>query len=101
SLRICETQLLGENHPLTATSLNNLAELYCSMGRYSEAEPLYVRSLQIYETQLGKDHPNTATSLNNLAGLYESMGRYSEAEPLCVRSLNIMEQCLGTEHPST
>ncbi|RFP51828.1 MAG: tetratricopeptide repeat protein, partial [Limnothrix sp. CACIAM 69d] len=32
SLEICE-QLLGADHPLTATSLNNLAELYISLGR--------------------------------------------------------------------
>ena len=32
------------DHPSTATSLNNLAGLYESMGRYTEAEPLYARS---------------------------------------------------------
>jgi tetratricopeptide (TPR) repeat protein len=71
------------------------------MGRYPEAEPLYVRSLSIREQQLGADHPDTASILNNLAGLYESMGRYPEAEPLYVRSLSICEQQLGADHPST
>jgi len=58
----------------TATSHNqsNLASLYQSQGRYSEAEPLYGRSLSIREQQLGADHPDVATSLNNLAALYES-----------------------------
>jgi len=62
--------------------------LYHSMGRYSEAEPLYRRSLAIREQQLGADHPYTASSLNNLAGLYYSMGQFiayrlalSELEP--------------------
>jgi tetratricopeptide (TPR) repeat protein len=32
---------LGEEHPDVATSLGNLAGLYCDQGRYSEAEPLY------------------------------------------------------------
>jgi tetratricopeptide (TPR) repeat protein len=81
--------------------LNNLAALYDAMGRYPEAEPLYVRSLSIYEQQLGADHPNTATSLNNLAELYRAMGRYPEAEPLYVRSLSIREQQLGADHPDT
>ncbi|MGB5771821.1 MAG: tetratricopeptide repeat protein, partial [Crocosphaera sp.] len=31
---------LGNNHPDVATSLNNLAGLYYSQGRYSDAEPL-------------------------------------------------------------
>ena len=94
-------QRILDDHPHTATSLNNLAGLYSSMGRYSEAEPLYVRSLSIIEQQLGADHPDTATSLNNLAHLYSSMGRYSEAEPLYVRSLSISEQQLGADHPDT
>ncbi|HIK42106.1 tetratricopeptide repeat protein, partial [Thermoleptolyngbya sp. M55_K2018_002] len=84
-----------------AASLNNLAGLYQSMGRYSEVEPLYGRSLAIREAQLGKDHPDTATSLNNLAGLYQSMGRYSEAEPLYLRALSIVVSQLGQDHPSS
>ena len=64
-------QALGPDHPDTATSLNNLADLYDSQGRYAEAEPLYRRALAIREQALGPDHPDTATSLNNLARLYE------------------------------
>ncbi|PSB17159.1 tetratricopeptide repeat-containing protein [filamentous cyanobacterium CCP2] len=78
-----------------------LAYLYQLVGRYSEAEPLLIRSLAIKEQQLGADYPATAVSLNNLAGLYYSIGRYSEAEPLLIRSLAIKEQQLGTEHLDT
>ena len=98
SLSIREQQL-GRDHPLVATSLNNLAALYNSRGRYTEAEPLYVRSLLIREQQLGRDHPLVAISLNNLANIYRSQGRYTEAEPLLVRSLSIWEQQLGCDHP--
>jgi tetratricopeptide (TPR) repeat protein len=94
-------QRCGADHPGTATSLNNLAELYRAMGRYAEAEPLLVRSLSIWKQQLGPDHPHTALSLNNLATLYNAMGRYAEAEALYVRSLSIMEQQLGADHPNT
>jgi CHAT domain-containing protein len=94
-------QQLGDNHPDTATSLNNLAGLYESQGRYSEAEPLYKQALAIRKQQLGDNHPDTASSLNNLAGLYESQGRYSEAEPLYNRSLAIRKQQLGDNHPDT
>ena len=66
ALKIKEEQLGGE-HPSTATSLNNLAELYERQGKYVEAEPLYVRALKIREEQLGGEHPDTAASLNNLA----------------------------------
>ena len=40
------------------TSLNNLAMLYQAQGRYTEAEPLYRRSLAIREKALGLDHPD-------------------------------------------
>jgi hypothetical protein len=36
-------RLLGEDHPHVATSLNNLAGLYDSQGRYDQAEPLYCK----------------------------------------------------------
>jgi tetratricopeptide (TPR) repeat protein len=93
--------LASISSPDLADSLNNLACLYESMGRYTEAEPLYVRSLAISEEDLGANHPDTATSLNNLAVLYYSMGKYAEAEPLHVRSLAIKEEQLGANHPST
>ena len=82
-----------------AQSLNNLAAFYVSTGRYSEAEPLYKRTLKIYEKALGKEHPDVAQSLNNLAELYRNTGRYVEAEPLYKRALEIREKALGKEHP--
>jgi tetratricopeptide (TPR) repeat protein len=64
SLQIREEQL-GATHPDTATSLNNLALLYYSMGRYDQAEPLYVRALVILLNTLGENHPNTQTGWKN------------------------------------
>ena len=82
-----------------ASSLNGLAFLYYSQGRYNDAEPLYLQSLDIWKRQLGDDHPDVATSLNNLAGLYESQGRYNDAEPLYLQSLDIRKRQLGDDHP--
>ncbi|SEH08495.1 Toxin HigB-2 [Candidatus Venteria ishoeyi] len=45
-----------------ATTLNNLASLYESMGAYEKALPLYERSLEIKEVALGKGHPSIATT---------------------------------------
>jgi len=98
SLNIRETAL-GENHPLVAQSLNNLALLYQTQGNYVAAEPLYQRSLNIRETALGENHPDVAQSLNNLAALYQTQGNYVAAEPLYQRSLNIYETALGENHP--
>jgi tetratricopeptide (TPR) repeat protein/nucleoside phosphorylase len=99
ALAICE-QKWGATHPLTATSLDNLAMLYDAQGKYTEAESLYQRALEIREQQ-GALHPETAFSLNNLASLYYKRGRVSEAEPLLKRALAIREQQLGDMHPLT
>lgn len=68
-------------------------------GRYSEAEPLYVRVLEILQSSPDPDHPTIAASLNNLAVLYASQGRYAEAEPLYLGALEIDEYSLGSDHP--
>jgi tetratricopeptide (TPR) repeat protein len=77
----------------------NLAGLYASQGRYTDAEPLYKRSLAIKEKALGLDHPSTAINLNNLAELYREQGRYAAAEPLFKRALAIHEKAFGPDHP--
>lgn len=92
---------LGPTHPDTATSLNNLAELYLSTGDYAKAEPLYVRALKIYEKALGPSDPHTATVLTNLGDLYRSTGAYAKAEPLLIRALEIREKAFGPTDPDT
>ncbi|CAN0500846.1 unnamed protein product, partial [Ectocarpus sp. 8 AP-2014] len=36
---------------------------------YTEADPLYLRAIEIGEKALGPDHPDIATRLNRRAGL--------------------------------
>ena len=67
-------------------SLNNLAELYRAQGRYTDAEPLYKRSLAIWEMALGPEHPDVATSLENYAALLRQTKRADEAERMEARA---------------
>jgi tetratricopeptide (TPR) repeat protein len=67
ALQISE-KVLGEDHPDTATSYNNLALCLDDQGKHSEAWPLFRKALQIREKVLGLDHPRTALSHNNVAG---------------------------------
>ena len=87
--------------PEAALLLNNTGYYLYERARYSEAEPLLVRALQIRERLLGLLHPDTATSFHNLALLYHNQGKYAQAEPLYVRALAIREQQLGADHPDT
>ena len=43
-----------------ASALNNLAQLYRVLARYSLAEPLYRRALALQEKTFGPDHPEVA-----------------------------------------
>ncbi|MGM3308917.1 tetratricopeptide repeat protein [Anabaena sp. WFMT] len=83
-----------------AYSLNGLALLYQSQGRYNDAEPLYLQSLDIRKCQLGTDHLDVASSFNNLALLYNYQGRYSKAKPLFIQSLEIYKYQLDADHPN-
>ncbi len=89
---------LGPDHPDVATTLNNLAVLSTSQGRYAEAEPLYKRALAIDEKALGPDHPDVAQP-QQPGRAVRSQGRYAEAEPLYKRALAIREKALGPDHP--
>jgi tetratricopeptide (TPR) repeat protein len=57
---------LGPEHPDTAESLNNLAELLQNQRDFAGARPFHERALAIREKALGPEHPDTAGSLNNL-----------------------------------
>ena len=98
ALSISEKQL-GPDHPSTGTSLNNLAGLYRSMGRYEAAEPLYLRALSIDSAALGEDHPDTAIDYVNLAGLYTQFDRYEESETLYHKALKVFLDRLPQDHP--
>jgi tetratricopeptide (TPR) repeat protein len=68
------------DHPSTAATLNNLAQLYQAQGRYEEAEPLFLRALTIKEKALPPDHPST--NLENYASLLREMNLPREAQTL-------------------
>ena len=92
-------QAFGEEHPDYASSLNNLAAQYESMGELARAKPLLLQARDIYKRVLGEEHPDYASSLNNLAGLHESMTEYARAEQLFLQSRDIRKKVLGEEHP--
>ena len=83
---ISEAGKFGEQDQRLAASLNNLAELYRTQGNYAQAEPLYKRSLAIYEKALGPEHPDVAMSLENYTRLLRKMDRDAEAGKMEARA---------------
>ena len=61
---------LPEDHPSLANHLNNLAQLYQSQGRYSEAEPLYLQALEIFCKKLPENHPDIQVVWGNYVELW-------------------------------
>ena len=100
SLSIRE-KAFGRAHPLTATSLHNLARLFRDQGHFAEARELYERALAIREKVCGPDHSETAATLNNLASLLQAEGKLLLVRPLFERALAIREKMRGPEHPQT
>jgi tetratricopeptide (TPR) repeat protein len=94
-------RVLGDTHPQTLSSRNNLAYAYQAAGDLDRAIPLYEATLAQYEQVLGDTHPNTLQSRNNLASAYKQAGDLGRAIPLLETTLAQREQVLGDTHPQT
>ena len=84
-----------------AVDQHNLALLFSSMERTSEAESLIRYSLEISRDIYGEGHPRTARKMQILAGILRDLGRPDEAEPLARQAVQILEGTLGPDHPMT
>ena len=94
-------RLLGDTHPHTLISRNNLASAYRDSGRLDEAISLYECTLADFERVLGCAHPRTLTCRNNLAYAYRVAGRLDEAISLQESTVADREQVLGQTHEET
>ncbi len=99
ALAIC-LKALGEAHPHTATSYNNLAVTLEAQGKHAEAEAMHRRALAIRLKALGEAHPDTASSYNNLAATLRAQGKPAEAEAMARRALAIWLKALGEDTPT-
>ena len=94
-------KILGEKHPDTATTYNNIAGIYDKQRDYDKALEWYQKVLVIDEKILGKKHPDTATTYNNIAGVYDKQRDYDKALEWYKKTLVICESAMGKEHPNT
>jgi DNA repair protein RadC len=56
-------RVLGQEHPSTLTSMNNLASTYQNQGRWKEAEDLEVLVMETRKRVLGQEHPDHGRDL--------------------------------------
>jgi hypothetical protein len=94
-------RVLGEEHPHTLTSANNLAASLYDQGKYAEAERRNREVLGVRRRVLGEEHPDTLTSTSNLAMSLWGQGKHAEAEGMLQAALAARRRVLGSAHPVT
>jgi Tetratricopeptide repeat/TIR domain len=100
ALRI-RRQLLGEVHPDTLASVNNLAVTLQAEGNLVGARVLQEHAFSVVRRLLGEEHPATLTTLGNLAMTLSKLGDLGHARALQERVLAAHRRVLGEEHPGT
>lgn len=80
----------GFNHPKLIDKLQALADLHFVLNRYSDAEPLYWRLVEIKFRHLGERHPDTLLGIIDLADIFRALEKNEEASKyysLAIRTL--------------
>ena len=98
--QLCRDRL-GEDHPDTLASANNLALDLHALGEHQQARTLDEDTLTRYRRVLGEDHPDTLISATNLAVDLRALGEYQQARTLNEDTLTRSRRVLGDDHPNT
>jgi hypothetical protein len=99
----------GEEHPVSASLLNNIALNQKYLGNLDEAVTTFSKALQVYEKCLGEKHTSCATckiniakllqlQANNVPGL-DKMQLLQEAKELAEEALVVKLDNLGENNP--
>jgi hypothetical protein len=75
-------KIFSDTKDLPWRLLHNLAQCSQLQGKFTEAEVMHWRILELKETVLGMDHPDTLVSISNLASSLHEQGKYAEAESI-------------------
>jgi tetratricopeptide (TPR) repeat protein len=94
-------KLVGEEHPDTIISINNLAVTLSNKRHFSEAADLQRQALVIQKKVLGTEHRDTLTTMMNLAVTLSYQGKYTEAIDLERKTLEIQRRILQEDHVDT
>ena len=95
-------KILGENHPITANSYNDIGMVLLNgFGNFKDALSYYKKALGIFERELGEEHRYTANTYYCFAEAYYLKRDYSMALEYYQKAMHIYEKVLGKEHPDT
>jgi len=110
----------GDQHPVTASSMNNIGLMQKYLGNFDKSREMYHKALSIYGDTVGTDHASYAATLNNLGNLLRSQSLLDEEEDsgrsisalqrlqlnemaieYFEQALTIRKEELGPSHPQT
>ena len=94
-------RVLGEEHPDTLTSINDMGRLLHDQGKLGEAEPYLREALDKRRRVLGEEHPFTLVSINNLGFLLQDQGKLDEAERYLREAMDKSRRVNGKDNPDT
>ncbi len=77
---------------------NSLAGIYTELGKYYEAQELYLSSLPIFESIYGREHPEYATNAANYSSLLQLIGNYAAAETYLNEAVETKRRSLGSQN---
>ena len=72
-------RVLTDDHPLTASSYENVGVNLDAQGKYAQAQPLHEKALEIRRRLLTDDSVNIAASYNNLAYNLNGQAKYAQS----------------------
>lgn len=72
--------------------LSNLADCYAHLGRYEEAEALYLYVEEFERTVLGESSYSYPTTVSRMGDLYAFQGRYEEAKTFHLRAIDLAKE---------
>ena len=84
-----------------ATLQDEIANLLFAQGKYSDAEKLFRRVIEMRTRVLGPEHPDTLTSRHWLVYALNEQEKHAEAEAEARQVVALREKVLGSEHPDT
>jgi len=90
---------LGDDHPDTLTTANNLAVDLYWLGDFQQSRTLHEDTLTRRRRVLGDDHPDTLTSANNLGRDLYGLADYQQARTLHEDTLDRLRRVLGVRCP--
>ena len=94
-------RILGDEHPRTLNSANNLAFLYEQQGKLEQAESMFMKTLELNRRVQGEEHPDTLETMSKLGGAYFEQGKYAQAETLSAKTVELERRVLGEGHAET